>query len=81
MIEVAGDFAARGANVVIAGPNTVAPDLPVISGRAEVEPILTIQSFYMMANALALARGCNPDAPLRSRSRYRDISSCTTVSP
>ena len=63
VIEVAGDFAARGANVVIAGPNTVAPDLPVISGRAEVEPILTIQSFYMMANALALARGCNPDAP------------------
>ena len=28
-----------------------------------VEPILAIQSFYRMVNALALARGFDPDHP------------------
>ena len=28
-----------------------------------IEPMLFAQSFYRMANALALARGHNPDAP------------------
>jgi len=28
-----------------------------------IEPLLMIQSFYRMANALAIARGLDPDAP------------------
>ena len=28
-----------------------------------IEPILMIQSFYRMANALSVARGYDPDSP------------------
>src|SRR3546814_7198809 len=38
-------------------------DLPAIADHPAIEPILTIQSFYRMVNALALARGCDPDSP------------------
>ncbi len=38
-------------------------DLPAIAAHPAIEPILMIQSFYRMASALALARGCNPDSP------------------
>jgi glucosamine--fructose-6-phosphate aminotransferase (isomerizing) len=37
--------------------------LPVVSADPILQPILMIQSFYRMANALSLARGLDPDRP------------------
>ena len=37
--------------------------LPVVAADPAVEPMLTIQSFYRMVNALSLARGLDPDRP------------------
>jgi glucosamine--fructose-6-phosphate aminotransferase (isomerizing) len=59
--EVATEFRARGATVLLADP--AGGDLPAIAAHAAIEPILLIQSFYRMASALALARGHNPDSP------------------
>jgi glucosamine--fructose-6-phosphate aminotransferase (isomerizing) len=62
--ELAAEFAARGAYVLIAGADAKgAITLPVIAAHPVIEPLLTIQSFYGMANALALARGLDPDRP------------------
>jgi len=62
--ELATEFASRGARVLIAGADAVgAVALPAIASHAVIEPLLTIQSFYRMANALALARGLDPDRP------------------
>jgi glutamine---fructose-6-phosphate transaminase (isomerizing) len=62
--ELAAEFAARGARVLLAGAvaRGAAP-LPSIAANAVIEPILQIQSFYRMVNALAIARGLDPDAP------------------
>jgi len=62
--ELAVEFARRGAHVLIAGSQVAgAISLPSISVHPVIEPLLTIQSFYRMANALALARGLDPDRP------------------
>jgi glutamine---fructose-6-phosphate transaminase (isomerizing) len=37
--------------------------LPVIASHPVIEPLLVAQSFYRLANALAIARGCDPDRP------------------
>jgi glucosamine--fructose-6-phosphate aminotransferase (isomerizing) len=37
--------------------------LPTVATHPVVEPILAIESFYRMANALAIARGHDPDDP------------------
>jgi glucosamine--fructose-6-phosphate aminotransferase (isomerizing) len=37
--------------------------LPTEAAHAVIEPMLIVQSFYRMVNALALARGRNPDQP------------------
>jgi glutamine---fructose-6-phosphate transaminase (isomerizing) len=37
--------------------------LPTLSAHPAIEPMLMIQSFYRMANALSLARGFDPDRP------------------
>lgn len=55
------EFRSRGATVLLADP--AVGDLPAIAAHPAIEPILMIQSFYRMASALALARGCNPDSP------------------
>lgn len=59
--EVADEFRARGATVMLADP--AGGDLPAIAAHPVIEPILMIQSFYRMASSLALARGHNPDSP------------------
>lgn len=59
--EAVGEFRGRGATVLLADP--AVGDLPAIASHPAIEPILMIQSFYRMASALALARGCNPDSP------------------
>ena len=62
--ELSAEFAARGARVLIAGAEAAgAISLPAIASHPVIEPLLTIQSFYRMANELALARGLDPDRP------------------
>ncbi len=65
VVQLAADFAARGAQVVLAGDSDGARvrRLPTIAAHPVIEPILLIQSFYRLANAAALARGCDPDSP------------------
>ncbi len=61
---LATELAARRADVMLAGtraPRTIS--LPTESGNPVLEPMLIVQSFYRMVNALALARGRNPDQP------------------
>lgn len=60
--ETAAEFRSRGAQVLLADPAS-GGNLPAIAAHPVIEPILMIQSFYRMANALALARGCDPDSP------------------
>jgi glucosamine--fructose-6-phosphate aminotransferase (isomerizing) len=63
-LALAREFIARGAHVLLAGPGIEgAVMLPVLSSHPVSEPILMIQSFYRLANELALARGLNPDSP------------------
>jgi len=62
--ELAAEFASRGARVLLAGAEAAgAVSLPAVSANPVIEPLLAIQSFYAMANALALARGLDPDRP------------------
>ena len=50
--ELAAEFAARGARVLLAGAEAAgAIALPAIAAHPVIEPLLTIQSFYRMANA------------------------------
>lgn len=56
---VAAEFAARGANVVLCN----AAASPALQGHPAIEPILMIQRCYRMVDALARARGYDPDAP------------------
>ncbi len=61
---LAGELAGVGANVVLAGceiPGSLS--LPVVRAHPAIEPLLMIQSFYRLANALAIARGRDPDRP------------------
>lgn len=61
---LAQDFVGRGAEVLIAGAQAAgAIVLPTLPAHPVIEPILLIQSFYRMVNALAIARGFNPDTP------------------
>jgi len=50
--------------VFLAGAEAAgAVSLPTIRCAPLLEPIVQIQSFYRAANALALARGLDPDRP------------------
>jgi glucosamine--fructose-6-phosphate aminotransferase (isomerizing) len=62
--SLATELAGRRADVMVAGaqaPRSIT--LPTISADPILEPMLIVQSFYRMVNALALARGRNPDQP------------------
>lgn len=65
MDSLIADFRARNAKVFIARENAQGPGaLPVVAGaHSTIAPMLAIQSFYRMANALSIARGYNPDEP------------------
>jgi glucosamine--fructose-6-phosphate aminotransferase (isomerizing) len=62
--DLAREFAARGAIVMHAGIGD-APGLrlPTLHAHPVVQPLLLAQSFYRLANALAVARGRDPDHP------------------
>jgi glutamine---fructose-6-phosphate transaminase (isomerizing) len=58
------ELAARGAQVLLAGAR--APKsliLPTEPAHPAIQPMLIVQSFYRMVNALAVARGYDPDNP------------------
>jgi glucosamine--fructose-6-phosphate aminotransferase (isomerizing) len=62
--EMAKSLSARDADVLLVGAGEVgAGVLPALSAHPVIEPILMIQSFYGMANALSVARGYDPDSP------------------
>jgi glucosamine--fructose-6-phosphate aminotransferase (isomerizing) len=62
--QLAGELAAHGADVMVAGTQVAqATVLPTEAAHPAIEPLLFVQSFYRMANALSLARGRDPDRP------------------
>jgi glucosamine--fructose-6-phosphate aminotransferase (isomerizing) len=65
-LKTAAEFRARGARVWTAAPGDVHADaLPLVAAPHPLcAPLLSAQSFYRAVNALALARGHDPDVPL-----------------
>lgn len=65
LLALAEDMRQRGARVLLAAPDDVAGrDLPLATAaHPALDPILAIQSFYIMAAGLSQARGMNPDQP------------------
>ena len=62
--ELTAKLVSTGSDVMIAGfAQEGAVALPTIAAHPVLEPILMTQSFYRMVDALALARGLNPDRP------------------
>ncbi|MDB5712319.1 MAG: iron dicitrate transport regulator FecR [Sphingomonas bacterium] len=61
---LAPEFADRGAMVISAGLGEVPGlRLPSLKAHPVLQPLLLVQSFYRLANALAVARGRDPDHP------------------
>lgn len=65
LLTLAEEMRLRGAKVLLAAPaGTPGVNLPVVeTASVELDPIALIQSFYPMVEALARARGRNPDEP------------------
>ncbi|QXI29599.1 SIS domain-containing protein [Pseudomonas vanderleydeniana] len=65
LLRLAADMRQRGARVLLAAPTDIAErDLDLACARhPALDPILAIQSFYVMAAQLAVARGMDPDQP------------------
>ena len=65
LLEVARTMRARGARVLLAAPaGTPEANLTLVEGPIpELDPVCAIQSFYPMVEALARARGNDPDSP------------------
>ena len=65
LLLLAAQMRERGARVLLAAPaGTPGCDLPLApTGHADLDPIGAVQSFYRMVEALARARGLNPDQP------------------
>ncbi|MHA4866074.1 SIS domain-containing protein [Duganella sp. PWIR1] len=65
VLALAEEMRGRGAKVLLAAPNDVASrDLTISTADDEaLDPLLAIQSFYVMAAKLSAARGLNADAP------------------
>ncbi len=64
LLALTEEMRQRGARVLLAAPPETTPDLPLATSDAEdLDPIVAIQSFYPMVEALARARGRDPDAP------------------
>jgi glutamine---fructose-6-phosphate transaminase (isomerizing) len=64
LVGLAADMRRRGARVLLAAPEaTPGSELPLETDAEDLDPIAAIQSFYPMVEALAQARGVDPDAP------------------
>jgi glucosamine--fructose-6-phosphate aminotransferase (isomerizing) len=64
-VELAGFMRERGARVLLAAPADIAGrDLTLpVAPTPDLDPIVAIQAFYVMAARLAEARGMDPDRP------------------
>ncbi|MFL6708325.1 MAG: SIS domain-containing protein [Massilia sp.] len=65
LLQLAAEMRQRGAKVLLAAPADVAErdlTLPVAS-TPDLDPIVAVQAFYVMAAQLAKARGMDPDRP------------------
>ena len=65
LLSLAEEMRARGARVLLAAPDDVARrELSLVSAATpDLDPIPAIQSFYLMVETLARARGYDPDKP------------------
>jgi glucosamine--fructose-6-phosphate aminotransferase (isomerizing) len=65
LLALAEEMRQRGARLLLAAPaGTPGANLPIAPASSlELDPITTIQSFYPMVEALARARGVDPDRP------------------
>jgi glucosamine--fructose-6-phosphate aminotransferase (isomerizing) len=65
LLALADEMRRAGARVVLAAPPDAGPvDLPLVTAaEPDLDPVCALQSFYPMAEALARARGLDPDAP------------------
>ena len=65
MLQLAAEMRGRGAQVLLAAPADVTErDLTLpVAVTPDLDPIVAIQAFYVMAAQLAAARGLNPDQP------------------
>jgi glucosamine--fructose-6-phosphate aminotransferase (isomerizing) len=62
--DLVDNLASRNVKLMTAGiQHEAAINLPTPTGHPVIEPILRIQSFYRMANALSLRLGLDPDCP------------------
>ena len=65
LLELASQMRERGARVLLAAPpGTPGAELPLRpTGHADLDPLSAVQSFYSLVEALARARGLDPDRP------------------
>lgn len=65
LVQLASEMRGRGARVLLAAPAGIAErDLTLpTAATPDLDPIVAIQAFYMMAAQLAEARGMDPDRP------------------
>jgi glutamine---fructose-6-phosphate transaminase (isomerizing) len=65
LLQLAAEMRGRGARVMLAAPADVAGrDLTLpTAATPDLDPIVAIQAFYVMAAKLAAARGMDPDSP------------------
>jgi glucosamine--fructose-6-phosphate aminotransferase (isomerizing) len=60
---IAAQFRDRGAQVQLADVDGAGGTLPALAAHPAIEPILIAQTFYRLANQVAIARGLDPDHP------------------
>jgi glucosamine--fructose-6-phosphate aminotransferase (isomerizing) len=65
LVELAAEMRGRGARVLLAAPADVAErDLTLpVAATPDLDPIVAVQAFYVMAAQLSKARGMDPDRP------------------
>jgi glutamine---fructose-6-phosphate transaminase (isomerizing) len=65
LLSLAAEMRSRGARVLLAAPEDIAERELTLTTTAtpDLDPIAAIQSFYLMVEALARARGRDPDNP------------------
>ncbi len=65
LVALATEMRGRGARVLLAAPGDIAErDLTLpVAATPDLDPIVAIQSFYVMAAHLSRARGMDPDRP------------------
>jgi glucosamine--fructose-6-phosphate aminotransferase (isomerizing) len=65
LVQLATEMRGRGARVLLAAPADIAErDLTLpVAATADLDPIVAVQAFYVMAAHLSKARGMDPDRP------------------